>query len=452
MPTRRYPLANRRQTRVAAVLLAGLVALITGLAPAAAVPAWPTYHQNGERWGAFWEPPVRAMRTAWTSPALDGDVYAEPLFRGGTVYVATEGDWVYALSLRTGRVRWSRRLGVPEPLARLACGDINPLGVTGTPVLQGRELYVAAETEGARHRLFALDANTGRILRTWPLDPPGSSPAYEQQRGALAFAYGRVYVPLGGLYGDCGPYHGYVVGVPVQSRGPILRYEVPSTREAGIWAPSGVTIGARGGIFVATGNGASTTRYDEGDSVIALTPDLRVRGVFAPPDWADLNAHDLDLGATGPLWIPPGRLFQIGKDGVGYLLPAGRLPGIGHALAHRRLCDGAYGAEAYASGRIFVACVNGLFAVRATPGRITPLWAAKGFWSGPPVVGGGTVFVVDQSTRQLRLYRAGSGRPIARALLPATVHFDAPALAPHRVLVPAGNRVVAFRLLGVASG
>ena len=35
---------------------------------------------------------------AWTSPALDGQLYTEPLVLGGRVFVATENDTVYALT------------------------------------------------------------------------------------------------------------------------------------------------------------------------------------------------------------------------------------------------------------------------------------------------------------------------------------------------------------------
>ena len=44
---------------------------------------------------------------------------------------------------------------------------------------------------------------------------------------------GMVYVPYGGLYGDCGPYHGFVVGVKADGSGGLLSYAVPSGREAG---------------------------------------------------------------------------------------------------------------------------------------------------------------------------------------------------------------------------
>jgi outer membrane protein assembly factor BamB len=47
---------------------------------------------------------VDATTAVWTSPALDGQIYGEPLVYGDRVYVATENDTVYALSAATGAV------------------------------------------------------------------------------------------------------------------------------------------------------------------------------------------------------------------------------------------------------------------------------------------------------------------------------------------------------------
>jgi len=49
-------------------------------------------------------------------------------------------------------------LGTPVPLASLACGDIDPLGITSSPVYErtSGSLLVVAEISGPRHVLFAL--------------------------------------------------------------------------------------------------------------------------------------------------------------------------------------------------------------------------------------------------------------------------------------------------------
>src|SRR4030081_824428 len=42
------------------------------------------------------------------SPAVDGQVYAEPVVADGTVMVATENNTVYGLDPATGAINWTR--------------------------------------------------------------------------------------------------------------------------------------------------------------------------------------------------------------------------------------------------------------------------------------------------------------------------------------------------------
>ena len=39
----------------------------------------------------------------------------------------------------------------------------------------------------------------------------------QEDRGALALVNGIVYVPYSGYFGDCGSYHGWVVGVDISN-------------------------------------------------------------------------------------------------------------------------------------------------------------------------------------------------------------------------------------------
>ena len=129
------------------------------------------------------------------------------------------------------------------------CGDIDPLGITGTPVIDTakRELFAAEETavggsswQDIRHWLVAVSLTTHRELWHHEIDPPhANNPNYYyipalQQRPAATLLDGRVYVEFGGLSGDCGQYHGYVVDVAGDRAGGRCRtYQVPSQREGG---------------------------------------------------------------------------------------------------------------------------------------------------------------------------------------------------------------------------
>ena len=158
-----------------------------------------------------------------------GEVYAQPLLwrepktGAGVLIVATEEDEVYAFDEKTGAQKWMRKLGEPVLQGGLRCGNIWPLGVTGTPVIDKARatLYLdAAVTRDGepRHEIYAISLADGTVEPGWPVDAATAfggrfDPRLQNQRGALALFGGRVFVPFGGLAGDCGDYHGMIVGV-----------------------------------------------------------------------------------------------------------------------------------------------------------------------------------------------------------------------------------------------
>src|SRR6267378_2680146 len=70
-----------------------------------------------------------------------GNVYAQPLYiedgPGGRamIIVATESNNVYALDAVDGSVIWQRNVGDPVPADDVPCTIIDPLGITGTPIV-----------------------------------------------------------------------------------------------------------------------------------------------------------------------------------------------------------------------------------------------------------------------------------------------------------------------------
>jgi outer membrane protein assembly factor BamB len=383
----------------------------------------------------------RAQRL-WSTPVA-GAVYAEPLIVGGRVIVATEDDLVYALDAATGRRLWETRVGTPVSGASLPCGNIDPSGITGTPVADPRSglVFVVAYRSGFRHVLVALSAATGAVRFERPIDPPGGDYTTEQQRAALALSHSRVYISYGGLFGDCGNYHGWVVGASESAAsGALITYKVPSANQGAIWAPSGPAVDGAGNLYVATGNGSSSA-FDYGNAVIRLTPTLQATSFFAPTDAGRLSTTDSDLGSTGPVLLPGSRAFIIGKSGVGYLLSTQDLGGIGHALASISL-GAAFGGDAYAAGTLYIPTTNGIVAVRAVGDTLRQLWTQSAATL-PPIVAGagvwalssaGTLYQLDSLTGRIS-YRASVGNP---------AHFATPAASGGRVYVAAGGQVQAF--------
>ena len=312
--------------------------------------------------------------------------------------------------------------------------------------LRSATLYVVANLRsGPHHELFALDLSTGTVRWHRAIDPPGLDPAVEQQRGALALTAGRVFVPFGGLYGDCGAYKGAVVSAATDGSGDLAVYIVPTSRMAGIWNPEGPAVGGGGDLWVTTGNSAGQSTFDYGNALIRLTPELGVVDYFAPADWARLNAGDVDLGSLGPVLLADARILVAGKDGIAYLVDAANPGQVGNPLASLDIGSGAFGAAARYGSTAFIPCTGALVALDTKGDKLTVAWTLRG-GSGPPIVAAGVVWAlgydgklraVDPATGALR-FSAQLSRPVSR--------FISPAATAGKVLVPDGSKLVAFAL------
>jgi outer membrane protein assembly factor BamB len=405
---------------------------------------WPQYHRSAARTGlATGLPAAGKLGIAWTR-RLDGAVYGQPLAVGGTVIAATENDSVYGLDRATGAVRWRRHLGTPVPLSALPCGDINPLGITGTPGYDPatKLVYVVAEATGYRHVLYGLTL-AGQVRIDRNLSTPDHEPRYDQQRPAITLDGGRVYVAFGGLFGDCGPYIGSVVSVPASGTGPAASYRVPTRREGAIWGTGDLVAGPHGTLYATVGNGAAVKgneaagggRYDGSDSVVALSPALHRLAFFAPATWAADNAGDLDLGSMSPALLGNGTILADGKRGTAYLLDAGRLGGIGGQLAQAPVCR-AFGGPAVRGAVAYLPCADGGMAAVSTAGhRIRVLWRGPAAANGSPVLGGGAVWVASTGSGTLYELSQATGRVRQRIALGGPLpHFASPSLSGALVL------------------
>ena len=392
---------------------------------------WPAYDHDPRRSAAATGVPAPGiLRVAWHRP-LDGAVYAQPLVIGGVIVAATEGGSIYALNAQSGEVIWRRHIAAPVPLSDLPCGNIDPLGITGTPVYDPATglVFAVAETTGGTHLLAGVNLATGELKVRREVEPPRGTPIATQQRPALTLYGGRVYMAFGGLYGDCADYTGGVVSVSTSGAGALDSYSVPTSREGAIWGPGGVVI-ADGRLFVSVGNGASTSSYDGSDSVTALSPALRRVDLFAPSSWAHDNANDLDLGSMTPA-VSAGYVFVAGKSGTGYVLRATHLGGIGGHVAQVNICAG-YGTGAVSGAVVYVPCRDtGIRQVTiGADGTPHPGWTAAAAQAhGSPVTGGGAVWVVDYDGGVLYALNPADGSIKASVHIGTAPHFAAPSLS-----------------------
>jgi hypothetical protein len=285
---------------------------------------WPVFHHDAL--GSGVDPAGTSLSpasSAWTSSALDGKIYGEPLVEAGRVFAATENDTVYALAANTGAVLWSTHVGSPAAAGSLPCGNIAPtVGITSTPVIDParREIFVVADeavSGAATHHLVGLDLYTGSVLLDALVDPAGSHPLYQLQRASLTLDAGQVLIGYGGNAGDCenasNPYHGYLVAEP-EIGGAMRVFEVAAADSMGaIWMGGAAPIvEPNSNIWVATGNSAftpSSAPYDLSDSVLELSPTLSLVQYFAPSGWYRDNAGDADLGSSAPALLGNGLVL-----------------------------------------------------------------------------------------------------------------------------------------------
>ena len=365
--------------------------------------------------------------------------------------VATENNTVYSLDVFTGAVVWTRHLGDPVDSSTLPCGNIRPVsGITGTPavdVASGR-VYAVAFLRTHHHVLFALRLVDGTVAWQQDIDPPGSDPSAQQLRGALAIGSGLVYVPYGGLFGDCGNYHGYLIAVPLDG-GQSRAFRVTASRGAGIWAAGGPVVGPDGSVYIVTGN-AIGSGFGYSDSVMQLSPDLlTLRSYFAPSNWQALNDGDVDLGSVGATVVPSlGRVFVAGKQGVGYLLASSKLGEIGGEIASKHLCGGAYGGTALDGSTVYLPCVDGLYAIRLTASTIDIAWHVSRPADSSPILAAGAVWAVEASSGTLFALDPANGRVVYSTSVGGGTRFGTPAATDGYVVAPAGRKVVAVSVAG----
>jgi outer membrane protein assembly factor BamB len=426
-----------------------MLALATGIvgacgasgSPSDAVAAgnWTTFGGSNSRAGIAPGAPAHPKLRRRFAKALDGQVYAQPLIANGRIYVATENNTVYAFTAG-GRKLWQRHLGEPVPGGELPCGNIDPSGITGAPVITGGRIYVVAfQHSGLRHMLYGLRLGNGHIAVRANVDPP--NPEVHQERGALLAANGRIYIPYGGLFGDCGPYHGYVISTTTAGRRRIT-YKNPAPL-AGIWAPAGISRQS-GTLLVTTGNGGGNS-FGFSNSVIRLSLGLRRQAYWAPKDWRSLSAGDVDESSLAPLPVSGGRVFQIGKDGVGYLLGHG-LGGIGGELFRQPICGGgAYGADAFRAPLVILQCGGASYALRIAGDRFTVAWhnSAGGM---VPVIAGDSVFAINRGGTLVQMRMSNGSQVTSTTVGGGATSFPQPAAAGNTLVAPAGRGIVVFSL------
>jgi outer membrane protein assembly factor BamB len=459
------------------------------------------HHKTASRDGVFVDsaftkaaaPGIHAM--PGFAASIAGPTYTQPLFLENALagkdvlVVATERNVVYALDASTGGVLWQTpALAAPVPLAKLPCGNIDPLGITGTPYvdLTARTIYLGAMTtpDGGttkKHRIYALSLDDGSVRPGWPVDVEAAVPGFtsdvQNQRGALLVQDGVLYVPYGGHYGDCGNYHGWVIGVDTTDPTRVKAWST-TAQGGGAWSAAGVS-GDGASIYVTTGNTFNTSTWGGGDAVIRLAKGPQFSGAagdyYAPADWPSLDAQDLDMGThalvSAPGIAPASLVAGFGKDGNIYLMDHANLGGVGHELSKTQAAGGEItgGVTTYTTpagtfiafrvdGGTGASCPNGgsgnmaaMKLVAGSPPTLAPAWCARETDQSLPITSmtdsTGANAIVWNMGAQLYAYDAETGAELFHGgALTKVRYFNTPIIAKGRIYVAGDNQVYAFSL------
>jgi hypothetical protein len=304
------------------------------------------------------------------SVPVDGYIFAQPLYvpnvsiAGGThnvVYVATEGDSVFALDADTGASLWQASLidaahgGTPGETTGdiqddLGCTDVAPqVGITSTPVINPTTGSIYVETKSKQsdatyiHRLHMIDMTTGAEQSPGPTvitaTVPGTSdggttdtfnPLMELNRPGLLLVNGQVFVAYASHCDDT-PYHGWLFAYDAAAltQTSVFITTPNGQGQGGIWAGgTGIAADSSGNLFLSIGNG-NFDATDIGDSVVKLGLNgstISLNDYFTPFDQDSDDMNDYDVGSSGVLLLPdqsgahPHELILGTKGGDIYLI------------------------------------------------------------------------------------------------------------------------------------
>jgi outer membrane protein assembly factor BamB len=400
-----------------------------------------------------WTPPVISGRPAHT-------LYSTPDVVNGVVYEGADTGVFYAVSLATGKVKWTNDLKAYQP--HKTCegfGIVASPAAANDPTTGKLTIYV----NGNNGYLYALDAVTGTVVWKSVTKLPSTTKNDYMAWSSPTVANGSVYV---GLASDCD--NPLVPGAEMkfsQATGALQKtYHAMAgtptgTPGATIWSTSAAT---STDVYVTTGNALNATS-PQGDSDSMV--DLNAATMAKKAIWTLPNAQqvtDGDFGASPVLFtaIIGGVSTQLigacNKNGQFYALNAKtmklvwqyRIDSARGACVSDGLWDGSHVIQAGNPTKIGGTSYKG--SIRAfEPATGAPVWQTglTGGVTGTPTESGGGVIAVAtwDSSNAVYLINASTGATI-RKITQASKQFGQPVFADGYLLTPTlDGGLVAYR-------
>lgn len=373
----------RRHRLIAQVTAPALVVLFSALLASAQISVT-TYHYDNNRTG--WNQNESVLTPSNVNGStfgllhkvtLDDQVDGQPLLVPGVnittgshqgkhdaVYVASEGNTIYAIDAESGEILLNPNFGHPVP-SPLGCTNNGPnVGINSTPVIDttSNTMYVIIYTNdagGPTYRIHALDLGSLTDNVT-PVTVAAShtlsdgttftfNGTYQRQRPGLLLANGTVYAGFGSFCDfSANLSRGWLLGWSSGSLTPVPANRLNDTQAtspnsfflSSIWMSGyGPSTDDSGNILFVTGNSDySGTTYDGvsniQESVVKVSSNLTtVLDLFTPKNQSNLDQSDNDFGSGGVLVLPdqPGSIPHLavaeGKVGTLFLMNEDQLGG-----------------------------------------------------------------------------------------------------------------------------
>lgn len=342
---------------------------------------------------------------------------------------------------------------------------------TATPTADPDRKYVyATSPDGKVHKLVLA---SGHEVRTggWPVTMT-LDPTHEKLASPPSLDGPDLIVVTDGYAGDAPHYQGHVVSIN-RATGRIVavfnslcsnRHHliVPKTcpqSDSAIWGRSGAVIEPGGNILVTTSNGYSASKISFNgrtywsDSVLELSPTLKLLHNWTPSDQLQLTRTDNDLGSTSPALLPGDLAVQGGKNGEIALLDLKRLDGTTGPAGPRTggqlqtiaapgttdvFSEPAVWTSPSGTTYVFVTTGAGTAAYRLGANRRLSVAWHNTTPGTSPVIAGGLLYVYDETHGALIVRNPVTGAQL-RSFPAGQGHWNSPIVVGGRVVLPIGN-------------
>ncbi len=242
------------------------------------------------------------------------------------VIVGGASDNLFALDAESGKVLWKKTF-TPEGKPKQEPFWLCPNALNATPLISKRGLDVFVYTISSDGKLHVLDIHNGEDKV-----PPAQFVPPFSKNWSLGLHHNVLYTTISQ---GCNGAKSGVYAMDLSTPDRKIAFFQASPSGAGIWGRAGAVISPSGMVYAQTGDGS----YDASagklpDTILQLSGrDLKLVDYYTPSNHAYLTRKDLDAGSMSAVYFPFKKwelLATGGKEGVIALLDAKGVGGGDH--------------------------------------------------------------------------------------------------------------------------